>query len=784
MPPCPAGRHRLRALRRATRAETSPAPIGRHTGERSRFGSTLVAMLLALGGLAPLPPVAALTLVEPADPDLLRGAHLVVVCRVVSVRASTDALATEIEVEVRRTLKGTAAASVLTVRRPGVQLDLLADAGIAALVVPGLPSFSPDQELILFLGPERLGRHPLHQSALGVFERRSSDHGAAAVRDLSAATVLADPELAAGDRGPSRRLRDWHRFAAWLEDATGDADYLLPDEARLVQQIAEPFTFLGGSPVRWFVFDEGGGVRVRGHVSGLDGANQDVFASLSRAARAWSDDPGSLIDLAFGGSTTASSGLTANDGVSAVLWNDPNGEVSGSYVCGQGGVLGLGGGFTLGSLPFAGATALRLIEGDVVINDGAACFFDGAGGLDGEEILAHELGHTLGLGHTNVQPQQSLMRGTAHGDGRGARLGPDDRDGVAFLYPQPGSAGGEIAVSAAQRSVSESAAGIELLVERRLGTAGQATVDYSTVGVEALPGIDFVAASGQLSWADGEGGTRTVLVGLIDDALSEPPERFRLQLQNAVGAVLSAAQTTVTLLDDDQGGGQVRFRAGATVVDENDGAVLVEVERIGPAATSASVGVRLRGGSARRGEDFTFADTVVAWGPNQGGVRTVTVGLLVDEEIEPVETIVLELHAPTGGVAIGAPDRHVLDVAEAIAPGPCVEGPRTLCLLGGRFRIDGQYATAGGGGLGNAVPLTDDTGYFWFFAPENVEVALKVLDGCGINDRIWVFAGGLTDVETRLRIVDTERDATRVYLGPLGTAFQPIQDTAAFSTCP
>ena len=37
----------------------------------------------------------------------------------------------------------------------------------------------------------------------------------------------------------------------------------------------------------------------------------------------------------------------------------------------------------------------------------------------------------------------------------------------------------------------------------------------------------------------------------------------------------------------------------------------------------------------------------------------------------------------------------------------------------------------------------------WFFQAENVEAVVKVLNGCGINDRYWVFAGGLTDVKVR-----------------------------------
>src|SRR5579864_8067417 len=52
-----------------------------------------------------------------------------------------------------------------------------------------------------------------------------------------------------------------------------------------------------------------------------------------------------------------------------------------------------------------------------------------------------------------------------------------------------------------------------------------------------------------------------------------------------------------------------------------------------------------------------------------------------------------------------------------------------LCLGGGRFRVQASWQTAGAGGAGgsgHAMPLTDGTGTFWFFAPDNVELIVKV----------------------------------------------------------
>ncbi|MEA2600130.1 MAG: hypothetical protein QOF89_1122 [Acidobacteriota bacterium] len=115
---------------------------------------------------------------------------------------------------------------------------------------------------------------------------------------------------------------------------------------------------------------------------------------------------------------------------------------------------------------------------------------------------------------------------------------------------------------------------------------------------------------------------------------------------------------------------------------------------------------------------------------------------------------------------------------------PCVPDGTSLCLANGRFRVSARWQTSQTqSGDAQAVALTADTGYFWFFGQDNVEVVVKVLDACTFNQRFWVFAGGLTDVAVSLTIVDTVTGATRTYTNPQGQAFQTIQDTSAFATC-
>ena len=109
---------------------------------------------------------------------------------------------------------------------------------------------------------------------------------------------------------------------------------------------------------------------------------------------------------------------------------------------------------------------------------------------------------------------------------------------------------------------------------------------------------------------------------------------------------------------------------------------------------------------------------------------------------------------------------------------PCVSGAATLCL--GIFKISVAWQTTTAAGTGVAIPLTSDTGAFWFFNSGNIEVVIKVLDGRPVNGRFWVFAGGLTDVNVVITVTNTQTGAVKTYTNPRGTAFQPIQDTSAF----
>ncbi len=111
----------------------------------------------------------------------------------------------------------------------------------------------------------------------------------------------------------------------------------------------------------------------------------------------------------------------------------------------------------------------------------------------------------------------------------------------------------------------------------------------------------------------------------------------------------------------------------------------------------------------------------------------------------------------------------------------CITGGTDLCL-GGRFRARATWKAPGvgtGSGPGQAVSLTADTGAFWFFGQDNLELVVKALDGRTFNNHYWLFYGALSNVEYDLTVTDAVSGQRRVYHNPAGTLASKA-DTQAF----
>lgn len=116
-----------------------------------------------------------------------------------------------------------------------------------------------------------------------------------------------------------------------------------------------------------------------------------------------------------------------------------------------------------------------------------------------------------------------------------------------------------------------------------------------------------------------------------------------------------------------------------------------------------------------------------------------------------------------------------------IATGTCMSTATSLCLNNQRFSVtvDWNVVEQSTSGHATAVALTPDTGYFWFFTPNNVELTVKVVDGRAFNNRFWVFGGSLSNVGYTVRVRDVTTGQTKSYVNVPGT-LASFADTDAF----
>jgi len=328
-------------------------------------------------------------------------------------------------------------------------------------VIPGIPRIVEGSTIVLFYGRAANGELRALHLSLGLFGLEASADGGQYVRSMER---NADTEVEIINQRFHRR-RDAQAFERWLADRgrgeVRDVDYLL-DETK--QTSASKFTFTvfqfpQPGPGRWFQFDSNQTMPWTAHPGGQDNTSLNEFTAVQNALAGWTNDPGSRILLSYSGTLNFSGNQAANSfcgtgGAPAcfsghVLWNDPNGVVNGSYDCGTGGTLAIGGSYvTSNGQTFGGQTWYPRLEGFVIVNNGAGCFLDGSGGADGAELLTHEIGHSLAFGHacgdglsptcgSNATLNAAIMRAFVHGGGRGATLGIDDQAGAAIAYPNP-----------------------------------------------------------------------------------------------------------------------------------------------------------------------------------------------------------------------------------------------------------------------------------------------------------------------------------------------------------
>lgn len=351
------------------------------------------------------------------DAVLVTSSVVIAIGTVQHQRAVTlpdGAIVTESVLRVEERLKGRTRGTKLVVTEPGGEV------GETELRVFGTPEFHPGERTLVFLRRTAGGRLRVNGLALGKFAVETD--------------TVVSPVLGAAPRPRAAFLA---RIAALAGDQTTETvtnGHVPPPTGSGSTQAR--FTFLGRPPHRWFE-----------NRVGLLIANADVALGADASSRlaidamaAWSEVPGvglALFDAGGAGTSRSIAGGIC-DGRSVIQFNDPQSEIGDLVGCS--GVVAVGGFCRrAGSTTVGGVTFARIEEADVTVNNRAgACF--GAVGV--AEVVTHELGHAIGLGHssdraneTDPRLREATMFLLAHLDGRGASLRDDDRDGVRAIYP-------------------------------------------------------------------------------------------------------------------------------------------------------------------------------------------------------------------------------------------------------------------------------------------------------------------------------------------------------------
>ncbi|MEA2336374.1 MAG: hypothetical protein QOE82_381, partial [Thermoanaerobaculia bacterium] len=409
------------------------------------YWPTCVLLLLASAA-------SATTIILPTDEQLIRKSPVIVEGTIIS---STPVLRgngiwTETKLAVDRTIKGDVSGEVV-IREVGGEID-----GHITKIF-GSPEYAAGQRVMAFLTPTSRGDYQTVDLFVGKFsEERAVNGRRLLVRDDAAGdVVLLDASL---QPIQSKNVqRDATAFESYVTDrvAGRDSDPSYGVVSPLLERditasasgtrvIKPMFTLISeGTVYRWSAFDGGGSAQWYSFGT-QPGYNGGGITETQTAMNAWNSYTAAKIKYVYSGAGSGTpGGLSVSNGVNEVLFNDPKGEIGGTFNPSTGGVVGQGG-FTgvSGSMNWTGpfdadSTHLAQTYRAYIISEGNLTIQDGVTPTAGissstlAEIIAHEFGHTLGFGHSS--DGSALMYASVSGGGPVLRA--DDQVAARWLYP-------------------------------------------------------------------------------------------------------------------------------------------------------------------------------------------------------------------------------------------------------------------------------------------------------------------------------------------------------------
>ncbi|NOZ55073.1 MAG: hypothetical protein GXP08_18365 [Gammaproteobacteria bacterium] len=225
---------------------------------------------------------------------------------------------------------------------------------------------------------------------------------------------------------------------------------------------------------------------------------------------------------------------------------------------------------------------------------------------------------------------------------------------------------GSLEWSATAFSIAEDANTATISISRNNGSQGVVSVDYATSDGTATAGTDYVAATGTVTFADGQT-SQNVVIELLDDTVYEGDETINLALSNVVGgaALVKPATAVLNITENEpvpsQGG--LHWSETSYSVAENANTVTVTVTRSDGSFGEISVDYATTDDTAIADTDYKSVSGTLTFSDGETS-KDIIIEIMDDTELDGDKIFSLELSNVTGSAVLLTPSQVQLTITD------------------------------------------------------------------------------------------------------------------------
>ncbi|AVP96018.1 hypothetical protein C7S18_01890 [Ahniella affigens] len=230
------------------------------------------------------------------------------------------------------------------------------------------------------------------------------------------------------------------------------------------------------------------------------------------------------------------------------------------------------------------------------------------------------------------------------------------------------AAPGQFRFANASPSFSETGGTATIVVERVQGSEGVAQVQYASADGSANAGLDYLPATGVLSFADGQT-SASFSVPVLPDFVAEGDESVQLTLSNPTnGSALGTPATASLTINNVAAPGELQFVSALESFTESSGTANILVMRTQGSEGAVSVQYGSADGTAVGGLDYQPVSGTLSFASGELS-KSISVPILPDTLAEGAETLALNLTGPAGGATLGGRSTMTIEIGNVAAPG-------------------------------------------------------------------------------------------------------------------